>query len=1065
MDKDDEATAMTTPGGAGPIETAYVEIKPKVDPKFADDLRKQILPMIKKISKEADAAFQNLGSSTKTASSSISGLSRSLSGASKSAANFAKNAHDAANASNAIKNSSAGAIRGLNGMDDSARRAARGVNEARTQWNFLARALIVGGVYAAITALKDLGKFGFGAAAQLEQTKIAFDGLFGDTRLSDAFVKRLQDFAAKTPFEFQGLAEASQRLIAIGMNGDQAVDTLTIVGNAAAAVGADQSSINRVITALAQIQAKGKLSAEEINQIGEALPNLDRSKVVENLAKTFGKTTQQIQDLQQKGMIPADAGLQALLTTLQQVPGAMGAMDRQSQTLIGKFSTFKDTIKQNFSNSLVDSLPIVGDALLQLTNTVSTQLDTLGPAMGDALVGILPLVEGFVNLVGPLLTDLMNTIVPLLNQFAPALAPIGEAISTVLGALGPALEPLAAALGQLAMAMAPVAGELGVAFANALISVTPLLLMFANNMIALMNFLMSHQQLLGDMTALFITFFAAFKAYKIIGSAVEALKALGVVTFAQTLLQQGLNAALRANPIGAVITVVAALATGFVLLYRHSETFRNGVQKLKEFVVPAIKFIVDAFIEWATLLVTLASKAFGWVPGLGPKLKAAEKGVDDFKNAVNKSIDSITKRVDITVVYTYTTADKKEAERLDKRQQRINKAMREAAPGGRINQLTQEEKNDIARHVDQVIMYENAQAKKAKPPKDKPGLNLGDPKLLADKNAAKKAASEAAKAAKKAAAEAHKAAVKMADSILKAAKASSDGIKKNLNAAEDHLKKLRDEFNKIRDAIRDAFSVDLFETHSAKAFLKHATKNIKRNTQVIASESIIRGKLGNQAGASDFMRQLFESGNSKLINKLAKENSSTLAEVLRKFNESNDLATRIGTEVAKAFMVEGKPLETGILDVRDEVIRLRKELVMALAKVALAQKGRDKLKAAAGGIFSSATDLQVGEAGREVVVPLTRPDRALDLLLRSGALALPTVAAHIGSLESNADAQSLNALRGLGLHSTPSRRFAEPVVKVVKERTVNQEFKIYEAGDARLTAASVAARTAAHIDR
>lgn len=1061
---------MTSPGGQGPIETAYVEIKPKVDPKFADDIRKQIMPQIKKLAKEADAAFQTLGSNAKTASSSVGGLSRSLNGAAKAAQKYATAAQQAAGATHSINGASTKAVRSLNNAADASDRAARGARNAGTQFNFLSRALIVGGVYAAVTGLKELGKFGFQAAAQLEQTKIAFVGLFGNTELADDFTKKLQNFANVTPFEFEGLATASQRLLAIGMTGDEALKTLKTVGNAAAAVGADQTSINRVITALAQIQAKGKLSAEEINQVGEALPNLDRKAVIEELAKTFGKTTAEIQKLQQKGMIPAEAGVQALLTTLQKVPGAMGAMDRQALTLQGRLSTFKDTIKNNFSNALQDSLPFVGEALTQMTTTISTQLDTLAPAIGNAVVGILPLLEGLVNLLGPVLTDTLDALVPLLNQLSPALAPLGDAVSTFLTALGPALLPLAAAMGQLAAAMAPVAAELGVAFANALVAVTPLLVMFANNIIALMDFLMAHETILGDVTALFVTFFAVFKAYTLIDKAVKAVKALGIVTFVMTAAQEGLNVALMANPIGAVVAVVGALVAGFVLLYRHSETFRKGIDFLKSHVVDAFKFMISVVIEWATLFITILSKAFGWVPGIGPKLKAAEDAVEKFKDNVNSTLDKITKRVDINVVTTYTTEDKKEAVRLDKRQQRINKALREAAPGGRINQLTSEEKAEISRHVDQVIAYENAQAKKKKPPKEKPGKGIfGPSKLLPDTSAADNAAKKAAAAAKKAA-------VRAADEILKAAKAIETGLKKSLDKAEDNLKKLRDQFADIRDAIKDAFSVDLFETKSAKSFLRRATKNIRKNTDVLANESIIRGKLGNAPGSSEFMRGLFESGNRKLIAKLAKENSATLKEIVAKFNESTSLATQIGTAVAQAYIVGGKPLLVGINEVRDEIIKLRKDLVDATKKVAEATKSKqavqDKdaskfgktVKAAYGGIFNSRTDLTAGEAGKEVVVPLTRPDRALDLLLRSGALRLPTVAAHIASLENAAQGQSMANLRGLVPH-TPAQRFAQPVVKVVKERSIEQTFNIHEAKDPKATAASVAARTAEHLDR
>lgn len=1053
---------MTTPGGGGPIETAYVEIKPKVDPKFAADLRKQIMPHIKKVSKEAERAFQQIGASSKTASSGVSGLSRSLSGASKSAANFAKNAQAASGATGALNKAAGTAQRNLRSVGGAADHAGRGARNAGTQFNFLARALIVGAVYAAGKALKDLGNFGIGAAAQLEQTKIAFTGLFGSAADAEAFTKRLQKFAAATPFEFEGVAKASQRLLALGQTGDEAIKTLTTVGNAAAAVGADETSINRVIVALAQIQAKGKLSAEEINQVGEALPNLNRGKVIENLAESFGVTEAKIREMQQKGLIPAEAGVAALLKTLQEVPGAMGAMDRQSKTLIGRFSTFKDTIKANFSNALESSLPVLGDSLLRLTDTISTQLETFAPALGESLVAITPLVEGFVNLIGPLLTGLLTTLSPILAQLAVAFGPIGDAITTVLDALGPALVPLAAALAQVGVAIAPVAAALGVQLANALVALTPLIIRMTNVFIPFLNYLAAHPTLLGDLAIGFIAVKTAMAGYSIIDKVVSAVKALGVVTFIQTAAQQGLNAALRANPIGAIITAVTLLVTGFVLLYRHSETFRKGIGHLRDFAVTAFRFLVNAWMTAVGVLVKGAAFAFGWIPGIGGRLKQAASQVDQFKDSINASLDKITRQVDINIVtHTYTIAEQTQNNRAAARQARINKGLRALGPHGTI---TAEDRAAVEAQVDAAIAAENKAAQTQS--KKKPAKTPGKPEFLSP-------AGGAASGAKKAASAVQKAMVKLADSALKAAKKVADGIKSKLTTARDALKKLRDQFEDIRKAIVDAFSVDLFASRSAKQFIKRAAKNIANNTTVLASQRTLQAAVGNEVGGSEFLRKLFESGNSRLIKNLASQSTSTIREVLAKFNEDNELANKIGIAVAGAYRVENRPLVVGIASVRLQVISLEKALVAALAKVEAATKARERLKTAAGGIFTAATDLQVGEAGREVVVPLTRPARALELLLKSGALGLPTVAAHLGDLQDSAQSQSAARLRALGVPSTPTGarspqngvQASPPALKVVKERTVNQTFNINGSKDPRLTAAAVAARTASHMDR
>lgn len=65
-------------------------------------------------------------------------------------------------------------------------------------------------------------------------------------------------------------------------------------------------------------------------------------------------------------------------------------------------------------------------------------------------------------------------------------------------------------------------------------------------------------------------------------------------TYAQAVATRVLNAALRANPIGLIITAVLLLVAGFVLLYKRSETFRNIVQAVMRGAAAAVGWVVGA---------------------------------------------------------------------------------------------------------------------------------------------------------------------------------------------------------------------------------------------------------------------------------------------------------------------------------------------------------------------------------------------------------------------------------------------------------------------------------------
>lgn len=65
----------------------------------------------------------------------------------------------------------------------------------------------------------------------------------------------------------------------------------------------------------------------------------------------------------------------------------------------------------------------------------------------------------------------------------------------------------------------------------------------------------------------------------IISSASKMLQGFSIKTAIATVTQQGFNAALMANPIGAVVAAIAALVAAVVYAYNHFEGFRNSVQE------------------------------------------------------------------------------------------------------------------------------------------------------------------------------------------------------------------------------------------------------------------------------------------------------------------------------------------------------------------------------------------------------------------------------------------------------------------------------------------------------
>lgn len=197
-----------------------------------------------------------------------------------------------------------------------------------------------------------LGGASIKLAASLEQAKIAFTTLLGSATEADAFLRRLADFAAQTPFEFTGLQQSSRLLLAFGFEAQNIIPIMGRVGDSIAALGGGEAEINRLVRALGQIQAKGKLSAEELLQIAElGIP------AYEILREKLNLTEEQLGSIGNAGISSATA-INALLEGLGD--RFAGSMQAQSQTLKGLFSTAKD--------EAVLSLTLIGTKLIEVFN-------------------------------------------------------------------------------------------------------------------------------------------------------------------------------------------------------------------------------------------------------------------------------------------------------------------------------------------------------------------------------------------------------------------------------------------------------------------------------------------------------------------------------------------------------------------------------------------------------------------------------------------------------------------------------------------------------------------------
>lgn len=311
-------------------------------------------------------------------------------------------------------------------------------------------AALIGIGTALAAGLGALTVFGLKSAATLEQTRVAFDSLAGSAESGAKIFKDLQAFAASTPFEFPEITTSARRLLAMGdaagIAKSELTDVLTVIGNVASVTGAGAQGLDRVTLALGQIASRGKVSLEEVNQISEALPGFSG---VAAIAAARGTSTGQALDDISAGAIDAQSGIDALLAGMAKFPGAAGAMEKQSQTLLGVFSTFKDVVGQTLANAFSPVIPAVKASLTELTPVLGQALSQLGPALGQGLATVLPVIGQLITALTPVLGPIVKGLADGLAAIGPALAPIGQ----TLGGFATALQPVLALVGGLVAAI------------------------------------------------------------------------------------------------------------------------------------------------------------------------------------------------------------------------------------------------------------------------------------------------------------------------------------------------------------------------------------------------------------------------------------------------------------------------------------------------------------------------------------------------------------------------------------------------------------------------------------
>ena len=212
-------------------------------------------------------------------------------------------------------------------------------------------------------------------------------------------IESLRRIAEAPGLGFQEAVRASTRLQAVGLNAGEAARVVEQFGNAVARSGGGAAELDGAVLALTQIASKGKISAEEINQLGERIFEIRPA-----LVQAFG--TADSEQLQALGITSAEfiAKITEELAKLDRVEGGLSnAFENLRDSLRQSLTQFGATINETFNlsevlNKLARGVQYLVDLFASLDESTQKNILRFGlllVAIGPVLIIVAKLASAY----------------------------------------------------------------------------------------------------------------------------------------------------------------------------------------------------------------------------------------------------------------------------------------------------------------------------------------------------------------------------------------------------------------------------------------------------------------------------------------------------------------------------------------------------------------------------------------------------------------------------------------------------------------------------------------------
>jgi len=283
--------------------------------------------------------------------------------------------------------------------------------------------LAVQAITALGAAIVNVSKFAFDQTVQFDSNIRGLAAYAESTDGLRAQVARLEQMAKAPGLGFDQLVQGVTRLEAAGFSAKQAEGALKQFGNALALVGGSRAELEGVGLALTQIKSKGVVSAEEINQIAERVPQVRAA-----MKDAFGTSnTEQIQ----KMGITASQFVDGITASLAKLPRATGGLQNSLDNIDEAFKKAARTVGGGFFALFEKGPNLMGpmlDMLQQLATDINSVFATIAESeffktfqqnvkkLIDAFKPFLPYIKDLFAVIGIYITTWLNEVTVYLTR-------------------------------------------------------------------------------------------------------------------------------------------------------------------------------------------------------------------------------------------------------------------------------------------------------------------------------------------------------------------------------------------------------------------------------------------------------------------------------------------------------------------------------------------------------------------------------------------------------------------------------------------------------------------------